>query len=124
MSTTTKAHREAMQKDLHELVAELLRALGPTTVQAMTGNADRSMPAKWAKPNGPKPRLKAEQQLRLGYRVYAMMRDAEGPSVAAAWLHGANPQLGEDTPITAIREQRAGAAVGAAEAFINGNSAA
>lgn len=32
---------------------------------------------------------------------------------------GGNPLLGEDTPITAIREMRAGDVVGAAEAFID-----
>lgn len=121
MSTVTQAHAEAMRKDLHHLVAELVAELGPTVVQAMTGNRDRSAPASWARVDGPTPRPITQEQLRLGYRVWAMMRDAEGQRVAAAWMTGANPRLAEDSPLTAIREHRASDVVGAAEAFIAGN---
>ena len=72
-----------------------------------------------ARADGPAPRQTAQDQLRLGYRVWSMMRETEGPRVAAAWLSGANPHLEEMTPVTAIRELRAAAVVGAAEAFIN-----
>lgn len=100
------------------MVAELVNQLGPTAVQAMTGTRDRSMPAAWARAGGSTPRKHTQDQLRLGYRVWTMLREEEGPNVAAAWMSGANPRLGEDTPITAIREMRAGDIVGAAEAFI------
>lgn len=120
MDTSTRAHAEAMRKGLHELVAELVDQLGPTVVQAMTGSRDRSMPAAWAKEDGPTPRQMTQNQLRLGYRVWSMMRDAEGPNVAAAWMTGANPRLGESPPLTAIREMRPADVVGAAEAFIDG----
>ncbi len=120
MSTATKAHADAMRKDLHDLVAELVDELGPTVVQAMTGSRDRSVPAGWARADGPTPRKLAQEQLRLGYRVWTMLRDAEGPRVAAAWMTGANPRLAEDTPLTAIRERRAGEVIGATEAFIGG----
>lgn len=119
MTTFTKAHADAMRKELHELVAELVNQLGPTVVQAMTGTRDRSMPAAWARADGPTPRQRTHDQLRLGYRVWTMLRDAEGSNVAAAWMTGANPRLGEDTPLTAIREMRAADVVGAAGAFID-----
>lgn len=118
MATRTDPHTEAMRKELHELVAELLDGLGPTAVQAMTGTSDRSMPSRWARANGPTPRPHTEQQLRLGYRVWKTMCDAETSRVAAPWMAGANPKLGEDTPLTAIREQRAGEVIDAATAFI------
>lgn len=123
MDTSTRAHADAMRKELHELVAELVAELGPTAVQAMTGTRDRSMPAAWARVNGPKPRTGTQNQLRLGYRVWEMLREAEGPRVAASWMSGANPRLGEDTPLTAIREMRPADVVGAAEAFIGGTYA-
>lgn len=116
---TSRAHGDSMRKKLHELVGELIEGLGPTLVQAMTGTKDRSMPARWARADGPVPRQTAQDQLRLGYRVWSMMRETEGPRVAAAWLSGANPNLDEMTPITAIRELRAADVVGAAHAFIN-----
>jgi len=119
MVTRVQAHQEAIQKPLHVVVAALIAALGPTTVQALTGTKDRSMPSKWARKDGPKPRPQAETQLRLGYRVLVILRDEEGPTVAAPWFHGANPSLNEDTPVTAIRELRAAQVVGAAEAFVS-----
>src|SRR3954454_16866887 len=100
MDTSTRAHADAMRKELHELVAELDAELGPTAVQAMTGTRDRSMPAAWARAGGPKPRTRTQDQLRLGYRVWTTLRDAEGPRVAAAWMTGANPRLGEEPPLT------------------------
>lgn len=120
MATTTKAYSEAMRKEIHALVAELLKELGPTAIQAMTGTRDRTMPSRWARPEGPNPQKPTEQKLRLGYRVWVMMRDAETTPVAAAWMLGANPYLGEDTPLTAIREDRAGDVIGAATAFTAG----
>jgi hypothetical protein len=118
MDSATKAHADAMRRGLRELVAEMISELGPTSIQAMTGTRDRSMPAAWAR--GSRPRAATETQLRLGYRAWSMMRDAEGPRVAAAWMTGANPRLGEDTPLTAIREARSADVIGAAEAFIGG----
>ncbi len=119
MVTKVHAHQEAIHRPLHEVVAELISVLGPTTVQSMTGTKDRSMPSKWAREDGSTPRHQTETQLRLGYRVLVILRDGVGQRVASPWFHGANPSLGEDTPVTAIREQRAAAVVGAAEAFVN-----
>lgn len=123
MDTSIKAHADAMRRELNELVAELIAELGPTAVQAMTGTRDRSMPAAWAR-GVSKPRPATETQLRLGYRVWSIMREAEGPRVAAAWMTGANPRLGEDTPLTAIRQAQPADVIGAAEAFIGGTYAA
>lgn len=120
MSIATRAHADAMRKELRELVSELVSEIGPTAVQAMTGSRNRSAPAGWARADGPTPRQLTQDQLRLGYRTWTMLRDSEGARVAAAWMTGANPRLAEDTPLTAIREMRAGDVVGAAEAFING----
>lgn len=113
MTTTTRAYAEAMRKEIHTLAAELMDELGPTPIQAMTGTKDRTMPSRWAHPDGPNTQKATEQKLRLGYRVWVMLRDAETASMAAAWMLGVNPYLGEDlTPLTAIREERAGDVVG------------
>lgn len=124
MTTALDAFTVAVRKDLHELVAELLDGLGPTVVQALTGVRDRSVPSRWARPDGPAPRTVSQQQLRLAFRVWLMVRDAEGPQVAAAWMVGANPRLAEDTPITAIRQLRSADVVGAARAFIDDTAVA
>lgn len=119
MTTTLDAFTASVRKDLRELAAELLDGLGPTVVQALTGVRDRSVPSRWARPDGPVPRKMAQQQLRLAFRVWLMVCESEGPQVAAAWMIGANPRLTEDTPVTAIRELRSADVVGAAQAFID-----
>ncbi len=117
------AHADATRLDIHDLVRILNENVGSTVVQAMTGTKDRGQPARWARPNGPEPRLKTANQLRLGYRVWDMLTQAEGSDVALAWLAGSNPRLGERTPASAIRDLDSVEVVGAALAFIDGSPA-
>lgn len=111
-------HADVTRKDLHELVAELIGALGVTVVQAITGTKDRTQPRKWARIDGPKPRREAEERLRLAYRMWSFVERNESPSVALTWMVGANPMLDERTPVTAIRELDAVAVTQAAQAFV------
>ncbi|WP_426592607.1 hypothetical protein ACPPVS_12605 [Cellulomonas sp. McL0617] len=53
----------------------------------------------------------------MGYRVWRIIEASDGPSVAAAWMAGANPRLDEATPVTYVRELRTREVVGAAAAF-------
>ena len=123
-SNVMTAHADAMRRDIHELVRELNGALGTVVVQAITGVKDRGQPARWARPDGATPRHSSTDQLRLAYRVWRMLEQNEGRDVALAWLVGANPRLGEQTPVTAIRELRTSDVVGAAQAFIDGSPSA
>ncbi|WP_256829570.1 hypothetical protein [Ornithinimicrobium faecis] len=68
--------------------------------------------------------MKTVNQLRLGYRVWHLLSQEEGPDVALAWLVGSNPRLGEATPVTAVRDLKSAEVVGAALAFIDGSPAA
>lgn len=113
------AHAEAIRLDIHELVGILNRSLGTTVVQAMTGTKDRSQPAKWASPGGPKPRMTTANQLRLGYRVWRLLAQEEGADVALSWLVGPNPRLKEATPVSVVRDLKSAEVVGAAMAFID-----
>ena len=115
------AYADAIRLDIRELVRQLNENVGTAVVQALTGTKDRGMPAQWARPDGPLPRQAAADRLRLGYRVWRILADVEGPSVALAWLTGANPRLDEATPISAIRELDGARVVGAATAFIEGS---
>ncbi|PYF95900.1 hypothetical protein SAMN05216184_1264 [Georgenia satyanarayanai] len=118
------AHADATRLDIHDLVRILNEDVGTTVVQAMTGTKDRGQPARWARPDGPEPRLKTVNQLRLGYRVWHLLEQEEGPDVALAWLVGANPRLGETTPVSAVRDLKSAEVIGAALAFIDGSPAA
>ena len=45
--------------------------------------------------------------------------EAEGEHTARVWFIGANPWLGYDTPVNAIREGRLSAVAGAAQALVD-----
>lgn len=118
MSTNlaTSIHRDTTRMDIHVLVKVLNENVGTAVVQAMTGTKSRNAPRDWAKTVSPRP--DAEACLRLGYRAWRTIESSDGPSVALAWLVGANPRLGERTPVTAIREQRAEEVMAAAQSFV------
>jgi hypothetical protein len=105
-----------MSRDLAGLADELVRNVGATMVAAMTGKG-RTTPYRWAK-GEVAPTAATETRLRLGCRVWWTLAQDQGPNVALAWLAGANPRLGEDTPVTAIREGRDREVIGAVQAFL------
>lgn len=104
--------------DIHQIAAALVRGLGPTLVAAMTGTKDRKLPSKWAKPDGPTPSARFARRLQLGHRVWSALVGDETEHVARQWFIGGNPLLGEQTPLTAIREDRGAEVIGAVEAFL------
>lgn len=65
-----------------------------------------STPRGWAKLDGPTPDPDATERLHFGYKQWRCVSGAEGGDVARAWFIGANPWLGDSTPVTAIREGR------------------
>lgn len=100
-----------------DLVQELVDGLGASVVAAMSGAGSRSLPKKWAE--GTRPGQDKLDRLVLGYRAWRILKDAEGNSVALAWMVGSNPRLGESTPVTFVRDLRAAEVLGAAEAFVS-----
>lgn len=119
--TTTMAtdvYAETTRMDLHELVRVLLENLGVAAVQGMTGTKDRSVPARWAREDGPTPQTVTQQRLRLGFQVWRTVELAEGRDVALAFMLGANPRLGDDMPLNAVYELNRHDVLGAARAFV------
>lgn len=114
--TGVDAYTDSMRRDVADLCDELVKNLGATVVASITGMR-RTTPYRWASRTAT-PGAETETRLRLTYRVWRMLADAEGKSVALAWFVGSNPRLGEVTPVTAIREQRDADVIGAALAFI------
>lgn len=115
---------ESTRMNIHDIVRQLNIKLGTTVVQSMAGVRDRSSPTKWAKADGPEPRADVETRLRLGYRVFRTLEQADGESLALAWLMGANPRLAEELPVLFIQKNLARDVMGAAEAFVNDTFAA
>ena len=120
-AVTTGQHARTARMDVHEVAAVLVQGLGPTLVAAMTGSKDRKLPSKWAKPDGPRPSADFTRRLQLGHRVWVALSESESEHVARQWFLGGNPVLHEDTPTTAIREDRGSEVIEAVESFLRGD---
>ena len=105
-ATFVDAHSAAARLGIREVVRQLNNHLGTTLVAALAGVRDRGLPSKWAKPDGPEPRDSAQTRLFKAHSLFFTLAQAESESVARAWMIGSNPLLEDDTPITALREDR------------------
>lgn len=120
--TPTAQHGQTMRMDIHDVVRELNAALGPTLVAALSGSKDRKLPIRWAKPDGPEPRSDAARRIFFAHRQWGLLSAADGDHVARQWFIGGNPLLQEETPITAIREDRHADVSAAVDSFIAGSA--
>ena len=95
-----------------------LRALGATLVASLVGSKDPKISYKWAKPAGPHPRDEAKKRLQLALRAWRIVSTSEGADVARMWFLGANPWLGETSPVEAIGHDRSKEVMEAAMAMV------
>jgi hypothetical protein len=102
----TGVHAATARMNIHEVARQLNNHLGPTLVAVLTGTPDRKLPIRWAKADGPVPGPAYARRLQLAHRAWTHVAGAEGDHVARAWFIGANPTLGETTPLTATRNDR------------------
>jgi hypothetical protein len=113
------AHTRTIKLDIREITRRLNGSLGATLVASLAGSKDAKLPYRWAKTDGPAPKNEAMRRLQFAYEQWTKLAEAEGEHVARAWFIGANPWLGYDTPVSAIREDRFKAAGNAAQAVID-----
>ncbi|MCW4464825.1 hypothetical protein OK351_04805 [Glutamicibacter sp. MNS18] len=119
--TRNQAHGRTARMDIRQVVQELNEALGPTLVAALTGIKDRKQPIRWARSDGPVPTPQSHNRLILAHAEWKRLISQENDHVARSFFIGGNPMLGEDTPITAIREGRDAELVAAVDAFLEGD---
>lgn len=103
---------------IRETVRCLNNALGPTLVAALSGARDRTISPSWESKDGPLPDAAASERLRCANEAWKLIEASEGPDVARLWFLGANPWLGDESPVTAIREGRFRQAEIAAKALV------
>lgn len=113
------AYREAVRLEIREVTRRLNTALGGTMVSALAGSADPKSSHKWANENGPAPRAETARRLYFAYEQWQQVAEAEGEHIARVWFIGANPWLGYDTPVNAIRENRFPDVADAAHALVD-----
>lgn len=104
---------------IREVVRQLNSALGATLVAALSGSKDPRISYKWARENGPEPKPAAVQRLLLAHRAWIAVSTNEGEHVARLWFIGANPWLGEVSPIEAIANMESKKVMAAAQAMID-----
>ncbi|MGP4917844.1 hypothetical protein ACTXLB_11795 [Brachybacterium tyrofermentans] len=113
------AYRRAIALDIRELTRRLNASLGGTLVSALAGSSDSKSSHRWAKATGPQPRPETIKRLVFAYEQWQKVAEAEGEHVARVWFIGANPWLGYDTPVNAIREGRLPEVATAAQALVD-----
>jgi len=110
-------HAGTARLGIREIVRQLNTALGATLVGALAGTKDPKISYRWARTDGPAPRPEAQKRLQLAHRAWSVVSSVEGEHVARLWFIGANPWLGEISPIEAISQDRAKDVMDAAHAM-------
>ena len=122
MTTTTKPTAVAVHavttrltiKDIAEILQEVL---GQRLTAHLAGLSDAKAIGAYARGER-EPRVEVEARLRLAHQVLQIVVEADSDHVARAWFIGQNPQLDNDSPAEAIREDRLKDVLSAANAFV------
>jgi hypothetical protein len=115
------AHAAAARMGIREVVRRLNAALGASMVSAMAGAKDPKASYRWQREDGPVPSDDAQSRILLAHRAWTLVADADGDQAARLWFLGANPWLGEVSPVEAIHDGRSKAVMDAAVAMVSGS---
>lgn len=117
----TQAHKEAISTPLNELASALQERLSRRLTAYIAGVDNGKTVSRWA--SGEVNAIRdygVEQKLRTAFEIYLLLSNYESASTVRAWFIGINPQLGDESPIDALREGRLKDTVAAARAFTIG----
>lgn len=115
---STAAHLHTTRLAIANIAETLQDVLGQKLTAHLAGLTDTKAIGEYAKGTRT-PRPEVESRLRLAFQVFQIIVDADSDHVARAWFIGLNPQLNDDTPADAIRNDRLKDVVIAARAFVN-----
>lgn len=118
--TIVSTHADTTRQNIHETARQLVSHLGLTAVSFLAGAKDSKQAAKWARSDGAEPRTETRRRLLAAHRIWADISSSESDYIARNWFIGANPRLGETSPLEALREGDVAAALSAARAFVDG----
>ncbi len=111
-----RAHQDSVNLSISEVVKLLQDGLGTKLVAHLAKVSDPKAVADWANGSRP-PRGAAEARLRTALQVFRLLQEADSSHVARAWFIGLNPQLEDEAPANALREDRLKDVLAAARAF-------
>jgi hypothetical protein len=109
------SHKRSVELRFEDIVVFLQKEIG-LNLTAYIADKSPNTVARWGK-SGQKAGDKEERRLRETYRIYQLLTEADSNHVARAWLMGLNPQLDDQAPADALREDRFRDALIAAKAF-------
>lgn len=111
-------HRTAVASSISDVAAFLQDALGQKLVAFMVGVEDPKTVGRWASGKRVPKDLDVERRLRDAEQIFRVLMTEESPGTVRAWYLGLNPQLGDESPATAIREGRTHDVLVAAREFL------
>lgn len=116
---SAQAHKRSVTFTIDDIAGFLQENLGQKLVAYMARIADAKTVGKWAA-GTQKPRPDAESRLRAAFQIFHLLQSEESPHTVRAWFIGMNPQLDDESPAQAIREDRLRDALVAAKAYVAG----
>jgi hypothetical protein len=116
---SAEAHRKTVESSIADIVAFLQEVFGQRLVAYLAGVSETRTVSRWAKGETP-PRPASEARLREAYYIFRLLNTEESPHTVRAWFVGLNPQLDDESPATAIRDDRGRDVRVAAKAFLAG----
>lgn len=114
-------HREAVTATVQELAATLQDLLSRRIVVVLAGVENGKTVTRWVKGESTTIRDPlVEQKLRTAYEIARLLLQFDSYETVRAWFIGLNPQLDDESPVTAIAAGKLKEARSAARAFISG----
>lgn len=114
-----KVHREATTSSVANAAVFLRDTLSRQLVAYIVG-VDAKTISRWANQEVERVHQDNERRLRAAFEIALLLTVFEAPAVVRAWFIGLNPQLNDESPAEAIREDRLQEALAAARAFVTG----
>lgn len=96
-----RAHKQSVTWPVPTQARYVIDALGPRLVTASLGLRDGRTVPSWSA-GGPIKSEVAAHRLQILFRVTYAVAEAFSPSVAAAFLRGTNPALGDQAPLAVL----------------------
>ena len=103
------AHKQSVRVPPDEQAQFVQQVLGSRLAAAALGLKDTRTLSSWAR-GGPIRGTDGEHRLQVLFRVVTAIADAFSPAVAAAFLRGSNPSLGDQAPLVVLADEPPGAA--------------
>lgn len=99
-----RAHKQSVRVPADEQALYVQEVLGSRLAAAALGLKDTRTLSSWSR-GGPIRGMNAEHQLQVLFRVTTAINETFGSAVAAAFLRGNNPVLGNRAPLVVLADE-------------------